>query len=519
MDVWVVITVIGAAGLAPCGCTEPSTESPAPSPVFLLDTELLDPPAVVVPQAAVEWESVFKPSTLFDIDEEDPSAGRATGFILTLATRDPEALQVRLWDLDTSGTTAFEKVASPASGAESEAASHARPFNSRTRDLLGSGVGVYWHTGEIHAITMASTDTTSLEDRFTILIPETLLTPFTRLDMFTDATDDGIAFAPAEIELVQDFFYMAIIGDSVLWGNGLREEGKMSALTAGVIERETGRKVIQQRHAQSGAAIVPAEGDSVCEVNCIGEAPTARTSITVQADLIESPELMDLILMDGCTNDIGVGNILDPEFPLEDLADSAVRFCRDEMMILLQKVRSLAPQARIVVTGYYQYVGLSSDPLGLRQWSVTHSVEPMEGDTELINLLTDRCAFFVEATHENLREAIETVNAETAGDPAIGFADPFFGPDHAVSTDDPWLFSMTSDSDVFRGLNVELDLFPEDPLLEFRISNCLEPNVVCDFALCVYNSVGHPNPTGARVYADTIVQRLRELDVLPAQVP
>lgn len=491
------------AGCAPE--TIETTDPPAQtfSRVFVLDTESLEPPAV-------GHAKVFKPAAMLDIDPNDPSAGKFEGFFVTLATRDAEALEVRLLDSEAGSLTAFHYVAPPATPAERELASDPGPFDSTTRELLAGGQGVYW---------LANSDgqTGELRDRFAMLIPEVILSPFTKLQMFTDAADDGTPIGLAEIELVRDFFYLAIIGDSVLWGSGLEEQDKMSALAAEVIERETHKKVVCQRFAHSGARIVPAEGDSICEVNCSGEVPTASTSITVQADLIEHPELVDLVLMDGCINDVGVPSIIDPEIGGDEFAELIRRFCRDEMTTLIGKVRSLAPQARIVVTGYYPIVGPQSDPFGLQQWAKTHDLELGEEGVQFVNAVTANSLLFHDTARDSLSAAVDAVNEQDAGGPMIAFADPGFGLENSVFAQDSWLWGMSSQSAHFDGIEIDLELFPEDPIDGLRLANCFEPDIIVDVISCVYASVGHPNPTGARAYADAIIEALRDLAVLPAE--
>ena len=44
-----------------------------------------------------------------------------------------------------------------------------------------------------------------------------------------------LAAGTDRIELVREFFYMATIGDSLMWGNGLRDEDKFPTLVANEI--------------------------------------------------------------------------------------------------------------------------------------------------------------------------------------------------------------------------------------------------------------------------------------------
>lgn len=526
------------------------------SRVFLMDTELLAPPAV-------GRELAFKVSHNFAIDGDDASAGQAAGFLVTLTTADPESLIVRLVDKETGAVTLFTSVDPPATAAERSTGSKPCAFNDTVRAALRAGRGVYWRAdGE------GGADSRSY--RLAILIPEARLGPFARLEMFTRQADDGTPIGAARIELVDDFFYLVVLGDSVQWGNGLREDDKMSALVTEVIEREIRRKVILQRYAQSGAKIVPEDGDGICEINCIGEVPTITTSIRVQVDQIRRAELVDLVLMDGCINDVGVGTILDPQVSPSTLAESSERFCGAEMANLLEKVHSTAPQAPIVVTGYFQMVGPQSDLFALQAWLSTQEIEPAgedaingegagdetpgksatgedddeggdtgltpngdgtDGETSaaddsgddatgdldlLVDVLTNRSIAFHETARASLAAAVDAVNVSIGGDPMIAFADPGFGPENAVFAPDRWLWSTTADNALFAGIETDLEIFPEDPLLTFRTYVCPDAESIYGLVVCLYLSVGHPNSTGARAYAAAVVTELRGLGVLPA---
>ena len=467
--------------------------------VFLLGTELLEPPAITT------GDVVFKPTLVIDIDDQDFSAGQAAGFFVTLAADEPNAVRFELADLEAGALTAFEYVAAPVAAGKQATGDDLRLTEGPIRRLLAEGRGAVWPAGSEPG------------SRFAVLVPQSRLSAFTKLKMYTDMAEDGTPIGAAEIELVRDFFHLAVIGDSVVWGNGLLEEDKMSALAAEVIQRETGRRVIQQRYAQSGARIVPAEGDSIREFGW-GEVPTASTSITVQAELIQRPELVDLILMNGCMNDVGVTTIIDPRTTDEELAQLSQRFCYYEMAELLRKVRDLAPQASIAVTGYYQIVGPQSDLLALRAWSSARGVfteEVQAGGETLLSELVRQSAVFHDTAHQSLRAAVDLVNQQT-GAARIAFADPAFGPENAIFTPHKWLWSLTAESGTLADLDLEFQLYPEDPIQAARAGSCFGPDVLDGPIICVYASVGHPNRRGARAYADAVIGALRSLGVLPA---
>ena len=520
--------------------TLPADDAAMYAPVFLVDTEQLEPPAVGVAAA-------FTPTTLHEIEQDDPVAVRAAGFFLTFATAAPESLTLRMVDRESGTETVLTAIGPPESDAERLLAAQPRAFNDASCSILRGGGGCYWPTDS------GAVDASAY--RVGVLIPEESLVSGVQLEAFTLQAGDGTPVGAASIELVSGFFYLAVIGDSVQWGNGLREEDKMSALVATTVQSETGRRVIQQRYAHSGAKILSAEGDGICEVNCNGEVPHVRTSILVQAQQIERPDLIDLVLMDGCINDVGVWTILDPFVPEEELAELTRQYCADEMAVLLEEVHAIAPQARIVVTGYFQIVGPDSDLFALETWLETQTLaesessepsdetdnaadeadsevsEPADDDASvaaaedeaeavenveaLIDVFTSRSVVFHETAHTALASAVEAANTAIGSDPVIAFADPGFGPENAVFAPDPWLWSLTEDDTVFEGLDVGLALFPEDPITRYRLTACFDTDAIGDLIGCIFQSVGHPNPAGARAYADAILEQLLQLGLLP----
>jgi len=505
----VILTVVlGVLLTAHNGCV-PIEESQPPDQilsaieldrVILLDAERLEP-------AAVGTQPAFKPGFIHDVDPQDPALGQAAGFFLTVAAASAERLKVRVTNDAASAASDLVRVSLPTSPQELSLAGEPTAFNTDVRDQLASGVGVYWSadSGEVDE---------TLEHRIAVLLPAELLGPSARMSVYVQEIN-GTPVGAADIELVSDFFYVAIIGDSILWGNGLHERDKMTALVADAIENELQEKVVLQRYAQSGAPIAAIEGETTSPYNGFGEVPRWARSIQAQVDLIQRADLLDLVLVNGCLNDVGLGGILDPFTDLEQLAEVTAEACDTEMEALLRRVRTVAPGARIVVTGYYPIVGPESDPLGVQEWANVQGINSPVILTELVRNLAAGSDVFHEQARAGLTSAVDRVNGEIPGEPVIAFADPNFGPEHAVFTADPWLWGMTRQNASFGSLALDLDVLPEDPLTQLRIEACAEAYGILDLVGCVFASVGHPNPSGARAFADAVIADLRDLGVLP----
>lgn len=181
----------------------------------------------------------------------------------------------------------------------------------------------------------------------------------------------------------------------------------------------------------------------------------------------------------------------------------------------MPRVAAAAPQARVVVTGYYPIVGLDGDLFALRTWATALGFASAADDESLTAILNRRSVTFRDQAHAGLAAAIGRVNGAQAGS-AVVFADPGFESPNAVFGSDAWLWSLVPESEFLEDLQLGLDLFPEDPLQGLRLEECVDAYGLAAALPCIYSSIAHPNVRGAQAYADAIVAALRELGVLPA---
>jgi len=474
----------------------PAEENLANAPVYITGSEFLDPPAVGL-------DRFYQPTWTFAIDAE-----QAVGFRLTVATRAPHDLRARLRDNTTGAVQDLRRIDPPSHDERTALGDAPQPFSDAVRDLLAAGIGLFWHDDP-------NQQPAAISHQFAFLIPEPARGPFAQIEVFTATAADGSALYIDHIELVRGFYYMAVLGDSVAWGNGLLDSDKHAARVADAIERATGHKVIRQMLALSGARIVPDPTDGICDISCYREAPAVSTSITVQVDLVQRPDLVTLVLMDGCINDIHVSTIINPDTTEDELTAASARFCKDEMIALLGKTRTHMPQATIVVTGYYPLASEASDIPGLLTWLDTQEVTPNEDLVNFAERASVNSRIFADASRADLVAAVVAAGAAASAGPPILFVDPGFSPDNAVFTPDSWLWGLSADSSAVGDLAGQLKVFPEDPLFAARLPACFTASGA-DLSLeCVFASLGHPNKRGAQAYTDAIVAGLRSVGVLP----
>jgi lysophospholipase L1-like esterase len=494
------VTILAALVL--CGCTPPPIE-PQPSTPRVERARIVSVTGLDAPQIGLE--RVFAPQREYALATGDATIP-LIGFYMRVSVESPDRLRLRCVDVLDGEVLPDVRIDQPGRSTSIDAAINLLDDAARAR--LRDGKGLYW----IEAASAGGGDS-----RMGVLLPEKKLAARTRLEVYTSTTTGGDPTGSDRIELARGFFYMAVLGDSAMWGNGLLEEDKFSYLTARRIERALNVRVIRDVRAVSGGTIVPHDEDGLCTTNCSGEYPQYFTSITLQAQALGSPELFDLVLLDGCGNDISLEATLTSVDNTKLIRERGDAFCFAEMANLLIRVRALAPDTPIVVTGYFPFLSLNSDLSEVGTWAVSNDIDlgPIDDLEPALQAFVDNSQAFHDATSSGLAAAVELVAGLDDGDPPIAYVDPGFGPENATFARDAWLWGLTDDLTIARQLDITLDLFPEDPVLDERIDNCARPDVAPNFIACVYASVGHPNPTGARAYADAIATALVDIGLLP----
>ncbi len=494
---WLAVLMISAAACQPVGGPQVG------SAVFVVDVDQLAAPQI----AAAE---VYRPTFQFAPDPRTPAA-LSSAFFLTVASSHPQLVNLRIRRGPGQTAVALQRLSPPSNPRTLQADDTSWTIEPALQAVLSAGNGAFWQVPE---------DSTSLERRFAVIVPNVLAAPLATLEIFEGRDPLGVALWADRIDLAYDFFYLAAIGDSAMWGNGLRTADKFVTRVADAIQNETHRRVIVQHLAVSGARLVADPADGQCVGFCQGEVPKAIPSVSAQADHIQEPQLMDLILMNGCANDVGLSTILSTAADSTDLVQRTRHFCGEELEQLIRKVRGLAPQAALVIPGYGLVVSTASDLSDLQGWISTLDTALVQTDdvSEFIGDLAANAAIFEGESKSAIMTAIDAV-VESTGDDAIAFADPGYGPQNATFGPAAWLWGLTDVSDITLTLDLALGfrLFPEDPLLDERLDACAQPGVFPDLLSCVYSSVAHPNRAGALAYTRAIVSALRDLGMLEPQ--
>ncbi len=318
----------------------------------------------------------------------------------------------------------------------------------------------------------------------------------------------------AIVPLVLDTFRMVVLGDSVMWGQGLADAHKIDRLVeAGIRKLEGNIYVDRENFAHSGAIIGFAHSQIAPSSNRFsrldGEIPTDHPTIFEQVALSNSgPETMDLVLINGGINDVNFRNVLKSTDDRQ-LKRRIEQHCRDNMLHLLRLVTSKFPNAKVVVSGYYPIISEDSklDPL-----NITRIMQGLLGEDQGLNIaspdmLVSNCRLFAEHSELSLQAAVDAINLELANaDPVnahrVTLVVAPYKARNSVFAEEPWLFAVTSN----------LDLTPQDDMAQHRDEVCsVAPTDRTNRWQCARASVGHPNKAGALVYSREILGALRPI--------
>jgi lysophospholipase L1-like esterase len=294
---------------------------------------------------------------------------------------------------------------------------------------------------------------------------------------------------------------MLCLGDSIIWGQGLLPEEKFDFLVQQALSPRYPGGVTLESLAHSGAVIGANGATGAAQP---GEVPASRLSIIEQCDgYTNSPDTVDLILLNGGINDVGVATILNPLALIPSLDVGITHACHDGMLVLLRKLSAKfsKPTCRILVTGYYPILSSRSDPLGVTKLLSLFGIAVpgfVDADVDFINPVLERCEIFFNDSNQQLARAV----AET-GDSRIVFISPGFTDANSV---------FVPGTSLLWGLDLDDDMNPQDPAAAARRPLCDSahsgPAELLDRELCYRASAGHPNVQGAVQFCKQILAAL-----------
>ena len=360
------------------------------------------------------------------------------------------------------------------------------------------------------------------------------------------AVNSSVAQQPASDgskSIARDPLHMLVLGDSIMWGQGLKTPDKAWWRLKNWLQERTGRDVRERIEAHSGAAIEATPG-SERFTSQDGEVNLLRPTINEQVDAARNyygdPAQVDLILLNGCINDVDVRNLLDASTSLDLLETSIREKCGGRMQSLLQRVTREFPNAHVVVSSYYRIVSPLSDDNSFARLLVknltTQKPEARQmSDKQMRENLVAISELWYQVSTRSLAKAVETVNSELAqraSKQKILFTEIEFSPEHAFSAPDTLLWNFMFGSTNLSGLRQAIVVVtlgtaaykPNDEVRDRRSKSCKETyqrpkgkheekaekeEREVRYLACRYASLGHPNKMGALIYTEAIKGQLQ----------
>ncbi len=333
---------------------------------------------------------------------------------------------------------------------------------------------------------------------------------------------------------------IVVLGDSISWGQGLRDEHKTWYLIKAWLQQTTGRDVRTTVEAHSGAVIgSPEDPNGTSRWDLDGELSRAYPTINGQLDnaikRFADPKQVDLVLVNGCINDLDSRRLLNAANTPDHIREFAQEKCGPPMEALLTRIVNLFPNAHVVVTGYYPILTeKTANDLFIRalakRFYTPAAGGPKLSDKTLRARLISLNREWYQTSDQMLSAAARKIDADlrTRGlHQRVLFADAGFAPDNAFAASKSRLWGF--DASALRKILVVLTLgrvrlHTNDERRNQRSELCktlfakTEKESAEDKAArldrllrCELAAVGHPNRKGAAIYADAISRLLKAL--------
>jgi len=372
---------------------------------------------------------------------------------------------------------------------------------------------------------------------------------------------------------------MLALGDSVMWGQGLIEKNKFSyklrdwlCAQRGTTECQNNQYVQLHVEAHSGAIVSKpkkkreeeTEGRfirTVTPLRYAGEVNNGYPTLWGQLNLARRhyqnssvpPGEVDLILVNGCINDINATKLLVHRLIGGNVRKLAKRYCYDEMKRFLPEVADAFPNARIVVPGYFPLISESTPPhilIGtVKEWifggkeTDAELAEAFQEDwstepggnadaaktTRIMKGLAARSREFVHESNNALEAAVKHLNDHRPLSPSSNtssaaqppeasarglFVSIPFGDENAYAAPNTFLWKLGR-----KNPTLVLECADDNFVTRFVVNDEMqrERPCMCDQAgrkndpVCFRAGAFHPNREGADAYFNAIRQKLENI--------
>lgn len=285
---------------------------------------------------------------------------------------------------------------------------------------------------------------------------------------------------------------LLVIGDSVVWGQGLAHEHK----TASILAKHLGAEMKMLAH--SGAKI--GIRDSYTVTMPSAEVPCFFPTILQQIQEFEGdPASVHWVLMNGGINDVEIQRVFNPMIPQYELELHIRNYCGRDLLTILQLATQKFSNARILVLGYYPPLSHLSRAEGVESlYSLVHGVKfaPLFHADLFRNQVVEHCLRFWKLSTGLFRGAAAHVNREEGARRAI-FVDSGIEETNATYAPKSLLWECET-NDPGRA--------PDDAVAERRVAYELVGAGDLQKNQVLLSAVGHPNIAGAARMAEQCIR-------------
>ena len=332
---------------------------------------------------------------------------------------------------------------------------------------------------------------------------------------------------------------LLVLGDSIMWGQGLMEHHKAWYQVKTWLKETTSRDVRENVAAHSGAVVGVNDTAPLDYTPPDGEVSSAVPTVNHELDRAlrsyASPVQVDLVLLDGCINDVDIRNLLNAANSSDDVKRMAAEKCGMPMQALIRRVANSFPSAHVIVTGYFPIISEKTpDSLLMKAMArMFYQPGPKPAKLKPKDLRVDLIAVsrtWYQASNAALGDAVDKVAAELAAKGSrqrVLFVEIPFPPEFSFNAPETrlWGFNASFLRKLLAVLTLgKVTLDTNDEQQRQRVASCNalyrkpageKPNQKGEREyrrlLCRYASLGHPNRKGSAIYADTIVGKLKSL--------
>jgi len=331
-------------------------------------------------------------------------------------------------------------------------------------------------------------------------------------------------------------FEMLVVGDSLITGQGLREEDKIYTLTKDWLQNEVfagSRKVNIKNKSHSGSrlflsaeefkALNEAEKDFATfyhpEVNV--SFPSSNTQIVVAKNeyLAEgkNPNDIDLIMISGGLTNLGSSYIIDPFKKNKRLRKKIDEACNHMMFRWMDHASKTFPNALITVLGYFPIVSKKSSSgkiynAVLELYDVPRPTKPILNNIftkqffkPLHSKMNKRSRIWIEESDKALRTAIKRLNQKHGMQKAVFVKSPITE-DRSFGTKNSLLFGMAK-----KGRTEDFMYDVRQVECRKEIEKLKDVKLKFDRRRCELAGISHPNVNGAKAYAEAIKRNLNAI--------